>query len=476
MVSPTTTSTTPSPSGPSTPSAAASALSARPETRAPSPAPSPTLRRGSSLSVPAPWTASSRLTSCSTAQRSRGQSMSETSLKGKESYPMIDSAEAAAPGRAVDDAKICLQGSLDPEKVKGKIVVCLRGTSARVAKGLTVLQAGGAAMVLANDAASGNEIIADAHLLPATHIRHSDGLTLYNYLKSAKSPEGYLEKPETILETKPAPYMAAFSSQGPNPVNPEILKPDITAPGVSVIAAFTRAMAPTELAFDERRVAFTSMSGTSMSCPHVSGLVGLLKALHPDWSPSAIKSAMMTTAIDVDNKGESILNASLAPAGPFAYGAGHVWPSRSMNPGLVYDLGPDHYLDFLCALKYNATVLSMFNGEPYKCPEKAPKIEDLNYPSITVVNLTASGAMVKRTVKNVGSPCKYKAMVRQPAGVHVTVSPDVMEFGKKGEEKTFEVKFETKNAKLAKNYAFGALIWSNGVQFVKSPIVVKTAA
>lgn len=83
-------------------------------------------------------------------------------------------------------SKICLQGSLDPEKVKGKIVVCLRGTSARVAKGLTVLQAGGAAMVLANDAASGNEIIADAHLLPATHIRHSDGLTLYNYLKSAK--------------------------------------------------------------------------------------------------------------------------------------------------------------------------------------------------------------------------------------------------------------------------------------------------
>uniref|UniRef100_M8CBX0 Subtilisin-like protease n=1 Tax=Aegilops tauschii TaxID=37682 RepID=M8CBX0_AEGTA len=402
-----------------------------------------------------------------------GQSMSETSLKGKESYPMIDSAEAAAPGRAVDDAKICLQGSLDPEKVKGKIVVCLRGTSARVAKGLTVLQAGGAAMVLANDAASGNEIIADAHLLPATHIRHSDGLTLYNYLKSAKSPEGYLEKPETILETKPAPYMAAFSSQGPNPVNPEILKPDITAPGVSVIAAFTRAMAPTELAFDERRVAFTSMSGTSMSCPHVSGLVGLLKALHPDWSPSAIKSAMMTTAIDVDNKGESILNASLAPL----LGRFYIKPTnRSMNPGLVYDLGPDHYLDFLCALKYNATVLSMFNGEPYKCPEKAPKIEDLNYPSITVVNLTASGAMVKRTVKNVGSPCKYKAMVRQPAGVHVTVSPDVMEFGKKGEEKTFEVKFETKNAKLAKNYAFGALIWSNGVQFVKSPIVVKTAA
>lgn len=74
-----------------------------------------------------------------------------------------------------------------------------------------------------------------------------------------------------------------------------MLQPDITAPGVSVIAAYTEAQGPTNQDFDKRRVLFNSVSGTSMSCPHVSGIVGLLKTLHPDWSPAAIRSAMMTT-------------------------------------------------------------------------------------------------------------------------------------------------------------------------------------
>jgi subtilisin family serine protease len=91
--------------------------------------------------------------------------------------------------------------------------------------------------------------------------------------------------------------MAAFSSQGPNTVTPGILKPDITAPGVSVIAAYTEATAPTGLDFDKRRVKFNSVSGTSMACPHTSGIVGLLHTLYPDWSPAAIRSAIMTTGI-----------------------------------------------------------------------------------------------------------------------------------------------------------------------------------
>jgi subtilisin family serine protease len=147
---------------------------------------------------------------------------------------------------------------------------------------------------------------------------------------SCRLASGYITVPYTALDTKPAPFMAAFSSQGPNTVTPEILKvqtllfiylrvinrqalhlqlpsdancicmfscrqPDITAPGVSILAAFTGEAGPTGLAFDDRRVLFNAESGTSMSCPHVAGIAGLLKALHPDWSPAAIKSAIMTT-------------------------------------------------------------------------------------------------------------------------------------------------------------------------------------
>nr|CAB3445999.1 unnamed protein product [Digitaria exilis] len=374
------------------------------------------------------------------SQRLRhGQSLSITSLPEK-SYPLIDSAKAGADNATTKDAQLCMIGALDPKKVKGKIVVCLRGINARVAKGEAVKQAGGAGMVLANDASTGNEIIADAHVLPATQIKYSDGVILYSYLNSTKNPTGFITKPATILGAKPAPFMAAFSSQGPNTITPEILKPDITAPGVSVIAAWTRSNSPTDLTFDKRRVAFNSESGTSMSCPHVSGIVGLLRTLHPEWSPAAIRSAIMTT-------------------------------------GLVYDLGEADYLDFLCALKYNSTVMAMFNGAPYTCPGEAPRrVADLNYPSITAVNVTAAGATARRRVKNVGKPGTYWAFVVEPAGVAVSVTPSSLEFKAKGEEKGFEVRFQVKNAKLAKDYSFGALVWTNGKQFVRSPLVVKALA
>uniref|UniRef100_A0A0E0CHD0 Subtilisin-like protease n=1 Tax=Oryza meridionalis TaxID=40149 RepID=A0A0E0CHD0_9ORYZ len=408
----------------------------------------------------------------------KGQSLSASALSpASSSFPMIDSSLAASPNRTQNESQLCFMGSLDPEKVKGKIVVCLRGVNPRVEKGEAVLEAGGAGMVLANDVTTGNEIIADAHVLPATHIKFSDGQILFSYLKNTKSPAGTITRPETRLGTKPAPFMAAFSSQGPNTVTPGILKPDITAPGVSVVAAWTRASAPTDLAFDKRRVAFNSESGTSMSCPHVAGVVGLLRTLRPDWSPAAIRSALMTTAVEVDNERHAILNSSFAAANPFGFGAGHVSPARAMNPGLVYDLAAGDYLNFLCSLRYNATVMAMFAGgggaAPFRCPASPPKVQDLNYPSITVVNLTSS-ATVRRTVKNVGKPGVYKAYVTSPAGVRVTVSPDTLPFLLKGEKKTFQVRFEVMNASLAMDYSFGALVWTNGKQFVRSPLVVKT--
>ncbi|KAL5581660.1 hypothetical protein UlMin_014102 [Ulmus minor] len=403
----------------------------------------------------------------------KGQSLSATTLKSGKLYPLISAENAKAATASGQEAILCKAGTLDPKKVKGKILVCLRGDNARVDKGEQALLAGAVGMILANNELNGNEVIADPHLLPATQINYTDGVAVFSYINSTKSPRGCITPATTKLGTKPAPFMAAFSSKGPSRVTPEILKPDITAPGVSIIAAYTEAEGPTNQMFDKRRAPFNSVSGTSMSCPHISGIVGLLKTLHPDWSPSAIKSAIMTTATTRDNKLEPMLNASNFKATPFSYGAGHVNPNGAMDPGLVYDLTVEDYLNFLCALGYNETQISEFSEQTYVC-SKHISLTDLNYPSITVPKLVGS-ITVTRKLKNVGTPGTYVALVQKPAGVSVSVEPTSLKFNRVGEEKSFTVTLKEKNPKAAKKYVFGRLIWSDGKHFVRSPIVVKAA-
>ncbi|KAJ4982426.1 hypothetical protein NE237_033263 [Protea cynaroides] len=406
-----------------------------------------------------------------------GQSLSPDSLPTGKMYPLVNAADAALTNASA--AKLCEPGSLDPKLVKGKIVVCgvgRRGGNSMVDKGEQVHLAGAVGMVLANDQSSGNEVIPDAHVLPASHLSYTDGLVLYAYLNSTRSPTGFITRPVTQLYTKPAPFMASFSSKGPNTVNPEILKPDITAPGVSIIAAYTDAIGPTGEVYDNRRLAFISGSGTSMSCPHVSGIAGLLKTLYPSWSPAAIKSAIMTTARTRDNEMEPIPNATYQRATPFNYGAGHVWPNRAMKPGLVYDLTTNDYLNFLCAIGYNDSTINLFSESsvPYKCP-KSTSLMDFNYPSFTVPSLFGT-VTLKRTLKNVGSPATYKARVRAPLGISVSVEPDNLTFNSIDQEKSFHLTIKTKKAGAAKNYVFGQLTWTDGVHYVRSPIVVKAAA
>ncbi|KAF6995795.1 hypothetical protein CFC21_012238 [Triticum aestivum] len=417
-------------------------------------------------------------------KRIKGQSLSPVPLPANKHYRLISSVEAKAEDATVAQAQLCMEGSLDKKKARGKIVVCMRGKNARVEKGEAVHRAGGVGLVLANDEATGNEMIADAHVLPATHITYSDGVALLAYMNSTRLASGYITLPNTALETKPAPFMAAFSSQGPNTVTPQILKPDITAPGVSILAAFTGLAGPTGLTFDSRRVLFNSESGTSMSCPHVAGIAGLLKALHPDWSPAAIKSAIMTTTRVQDNTRRPMSNSSFLRATPFAYGAGHVQPNRAADPGLVYDTNATDYLHFLCALGYNSTVIGTFMDGPNACPARPRKPEDLNYPSVTVPHLSASGEprTVTRRVRNVGAePAAYDVRVREPRGVSVSVRPSRLEFAAAGEEKEFAVTFRARAGRfLPGEYVFGQMVWSDGAgrrrHRVRSPVVVRVGA
>ncbi|KAL6615862.1 hypothetical protein ACP70R_038132 [Stipagrostis hirtigluma subsp. patula] len=433
-----------------------------------------------------------------------GQSLADSTKPIGRPYPIISGEKANAPNQPTANSSLCMPGSLDPAMVKGKIVVCIRGENARMEKGLVVKQAGGVGMVLCNDASSGEDVVADPHLIAAVHCSYSKCAKLLKDLQSANNLTGYITATSAKFGVKPAPKMADFSSRGPNPITPQILKPDITAPGVSIIAAYTGAVSPTELPFDDRRVPYSIMSGTSMACPHVSGIVGLLKTKYPSWSPAMIKSAIMTTASAGANDDAAIRDETGAAATPFGYGSGHVNPVQALDPGLVYDTTPADYVNFLCSMKPTQSKLPgvslplpvdlppvvnqpppilpslpVFDaaGEPCTCSQGAAfRPEDLNYPSIAVPCLSGSTS-VKRRVKNVGAAGgTYTVSVTEPAGVRVTVDPSVLYFGVVGEEKEFTVKLDVYDAGAAAEYVFGSIEWSEsyGKRRVRSPIVAKT--
>lgn len=167
-----------------------------------------------------------------------------------------------------------------------------------------------------------------------------------------------------------------------------------------------------------------------------------------------------------------MLDSSKLKATPFAYGAGHVQPNRAMDPGLVYDLNEDDYLNYLCSRGYNESILNMFSNKPHTCP-KSSSVNGLNYPSIAVPRLGKEPVILTRKLKNVGSPGRYKVDVKAPAGVSVSVEPKSLQFKAIGEEKKFKVTLRPKVVGKPKVYVFGELRWSDGKHIVRSPIAVK---
>lgn len=237
---------------------------------------------------------------------------------------------------------------------------------------------------------------------------------------------------------------------------------DISAPGVNILAATV------ELgAFKDYGTSYYFESGTSMACPRVSGILALLKSIHPDWSAAALKSALMTTAHVTDNNGLPLLadGAPTKAADPFDYGAGFVNPNQASDPGLIYDIDPSDYQKL-----FNCTGVS---GIESSCPTIERPLLDLNLPSIAIPNLKTSET-VSRTVTNVGQPdAVYKASFDPPVGVDMSVEPLTLVFGKKGRSQSFKVTFKA-SRKVQGDYAFGNLVWHDGGSHrVRIPIAVR---
>jgi hypothetical protein len=330
-------------------------------------------------------------------------------------------------------------------------------------------------MVIANIENDGEQPVADAHILPATAVGFKDGEAIKKYLFSDPKSTGTIVFQGTKVGVEPSPVVAAFSSRGPNSLTPQILKPDLIAPGVNILAAYTRNSSPTSLDSDPRRVDFNIVSGTSMSCPHVSGLAALIKSVHPEWSPAAIRSALMTTSYTSYKNNQTLLDgASKNPATPFDFGAGHVDPISALNPGLVYDLTVDDYLSFLCALNYSAADIEIVARRKYTCDQKKQySVTNLNYPSFAVVFEGRHGVeKIKhtRTLTNVGAAGTYRVSTKSDAQfVKILVEPEVLSF-KKNEKKSYTITFITSGSKPNTSQSFGSLEWSNGKTVVRSSI------
>lgn len=211
-----------------------------------------------------------------------------------------------------------------------------------------------------------------------------------------------------------------------------------------------------------------------MSCPHISGLAALLKAAHPQWSPSAIKSALMTTAYTQDNTNSSLRDAAGgAFSNPWAHGAGHVDPHKALSPGLLYDISTDDYIAFLCSLDYGIDhVQAIVKRSNITCSRKFADPGQLNYPSFSVVFGSKRVVRYTRIVTNVGAAGSvYEVATTAPSVVKVTVKPSKLVFTKVGERKRYTVTFvASRDAAQTTRFGFGSIAWSNDQHQIRSPV------
>ncbi|PWA40352.1 peptidase S8, subtilisin-related protein [Artemisia annua] len=386
--------------------------------------------------------------------------------QGKQ-FSLISGGDAAASGILSRNASFCKRNALDSNLIKGKIVVCKRESliADRNEKAIAIKEGGGAGMILVDPLAKD---ILSQFAIPSVLIRHAEAQELQSYMSTEKNSTARIIPTLTNLGTKPAPAMANFSSKGPNIITPDIIKPDITAPGVNILAAWSP-IATKDTA--GKSLNYNIISGTSMSCPHVAAVAAMLRSVHSDWSPAAVKSAIMTTAYTTDNTQNFIKNDDSTDATPFDYGSGHINPAAATDPGLIYDFNTNDIFNLLCNYHASPAQLKNLTKTPFYCQNPPTHPYNFNYPSIGVSNMTGN-LSVYRTVTYIGEgPTLYYAKLEPLRGVKASVDPDVLRFTKKGEKMTYRIDFVPYKSTNG-SFEFGSLTWMNNVHRVRSPIAV----
>ncbi|XP_050212330.1 subtilisin-like protease SBT3 [Mercurialis annua] len=319
--------------------------------------------------------------------------------------------------------------------------------------------------------------------IPTIFINLEDGKKIKSYIKSSTKPNASMEFKKTILGVKSAPSLATYSSRGPDLSCQPVLKPDITAPGSRILAAWPDNIW-VDLLHNEQEIYtnYNLLSGTSMACPHVAGVAALLKKAHPDWSHAAIRSAMMTTADTMTRANKPIIDLSYdrLPATPTDMGSGYINPNKALHPGLIYDAKVADYVSFLCALNLTQQQIQTFTRSAHNnC--SFPSSSDLNYPSfIAYFNADDSEANLTtvqeyhRTVTNVGDAVStYTANLTPIPGIKVSVVPNKLVFKTKYQKLSYKLTIKGPKA-IPQNIVHGYLTWTDSkIKYVvKSPIAV----
>lgn len=374
-------------------------------------------------------------------------------------YPLIYGGDApnTRGGFRGNTSRFCKIKSLNPNLVKGKIVFCDGKGGGKAA-----FLAGAIGTLMVDKLPKG---FSSSFPLPASRLSVGDGRRIAHYINSTSDPTASILKSIEVNDTL-APYVPPFSSRGPNPITHDLLKPDLTSPGVHIVAAWSPISPISDVKGDNRVAQYNIITGTSMACPHATGAAAYIKSFHPTWSPAAIKSALMTTATP--------MSAKKNPQVEFAYGAGNIDPVKAVHPGLVYDANEIDFVNFLCGQGYTAKALRQVTGDHSVCSKATNgTVWNLNYPSfaLSTFNKESIVGTFNRSVTNVGlAVSTYKAtIIGAPKGLKIKVKPNILSFTSIGQKQSFVLKVE---GRIVEDIVSTSLVWDNGVHQVRSPIVV----
>jgi len=372
------------------------------------------------------------------------------------------------PGGATGSVRDACQALTNAKDMKGNVALIERSGCEFDVKIANAEAAGAVAVVVYNNAdgpivMNGNS---DAVHIPAVMIGNADGQKLVDRL-AADAGKSLAATDRVTVKLAPGIFatlsgngniVADFSSRGPSLSDANFSKPDVSAPGVDILAGQTP-----DVANGLRGETYQYMSGTSQSAPETTGVAVLLKEAHPDWTPGMLKSALMTTAY------QGVVREDRTPADPFDVGAGHIDPNRAIAPGLVYESDYRDHAAYLCGLHQPPFTVS--ECAALAAAGYSSAATDLNLPSIGLSQLI-TGDSVRRRVTNIGPPATYTADVTPPPNVDVFVEPPSLTLTT-GQSADFTVRFVDRGTDLDA-WNFGRLTWFDGAsQRVTSPISVQ---